>query len=472
MHRRTLRVVPILALVSLYPGRGVSSPTDRMPVILIVMDSARADGLSCYRPDGPLTTPHIDHLAEEALLFRRLVAPAPWTIPSHASLFTGLYPWEHGVEAQKTTVGGNEIPSLEGSVPAIPAGVPLLAEILTSLGYRTAGISANTWLIPALGFQRGFQHFEILDPAAGDSKRSARAEVVTARARYWLEQNRSSDFFLFLNYMDVHPPFVPLAHREGFDRPSAREAYADGDIFASGDRDRSLTGDFVPTEAYREHLRSLYDAEMEYLDGELGALIAFVRSDAQLARAAIIITSDHGQELGEGGLLGHGLSVNEPEVWVPLIIYTGRDKGIRDGLSSLVDLHTTVLRLCGIPPTRSMLGADLIQKTPRRVFSSSRLLPLYRRLLRPPLNQDTIALYEDDFKLTLGEEGYHRLSHVRTLSGEEAVPPRFESKWMRRMAPRVRKVLAYRGRVPSERVKPRLSPEVLERLRALGYLDP
>jgi len=441
-------------------------------VILIVMDSARADSLSCYRRDGAITTPHIDGLAREALVFRHVVAPAPWTIPSHASLFTGLYPWEHGVEAQRTEVGGNEIPSLGRSVPAIPENVPLLAEILRESGYRTAAISANTWLIPALGFDRGFEHFEILDPAPDDAKRSARADIVTTRARSWLEQNRTSDFFLFLNYMDAHPPFVPLVETDRSDRRSASAGSLDGDIFASGDRDRSLTGEFVPDPAYRRRLRSLYDAEVSYLDGKIGSLVAFVRSDARFARAVIVITADHGQELGEEGLLGIGLSVNEPEVGIPLIVYTGREKGIRSGLRSLVDLRPTILGFCGVRPNDSTPGTDLLKRASARAFSSSRLLPLYRRLLRPPLNQDTVALYDGEYKLTLGEEGYRRISRVRALTGEEPLPPRTERRRAPRMEERLRTVLALWERGRGEGVKPELSPEVLERLRALGYVAP
>ena len=337
------------------PGSGHRPPTVRggasesgPSAILVVLDTARRDHLSLYRYDRE-TTPHIDRWARNALVFDNATATSSWTLPSHASMFTGLYPRSHAAHGFRgERAWGNAYP--------LDRERTTLAELASAEGIVTAAIVANHfYLSPRFGLDQGFQSYVVLRPRLGLGFQPAdwlaerfsrealegvrwpyyRAEVVTDLTIEWLETARDRRFFLFVNYMDVHSPnrrpptpAVPA----GAERSPESEGI-----------DLEKPAENLPP-AVRKYLVNQYDRELIRLDRELGRLFAFLASSGLEDRTTVFLTSDHGEYLGEHGLLFHSQHLHDEVINVPLVV---RGPGIRPGRSSTpvqsVDLFPAVL---------------------------------------------------------------------------------------------------------------------------------
>jgi arylsulfatase A-like enzyme len=377
-RRRLARTIPaLLALVLLQAGWLLGSdrlerwrearrplpPAGSPNVLLIVLDTVRADRLSLYGYPRP-TTPHLARLARRGIRFDRARAAAPWTLASHATMFTGRWPHELGVEWTGPLRGG----------------VPTLAEYLGSLGYATAGFVGNTFYGSYdTGLDRGFAHYEdyVLDGL--NAIRTARAVdeslktmgelgrlwnisgqtyqdltrgerkdagVVNREFLDWLSRRREPGrpFFAFLNYLDAHSPYLlPSGISQVLDAVPLTE------------RDRQLLGLRWSDENRRRFpgparrlARDAYDNCLAYLDGRLGELIDELERRGVLDRTLVIVTSDHGEELGDHQLFDHGESLYRAEIRVPLVIVSPAGRGrptapaVVDTLVSLRDLASTV----------------------------------------------------------------------------------------------------------------------------------
>jgi arylsulfatase A-like enzyme len=353
-------------------------PADSPNVLLIVMDTVRADHLSLYGYSRA-TTPKLQQFAKQGILFRKVRATAPWTLPSHASLLTGLWPHELGVEWMTP---------LRGTFPT-------LAEYLGSHGYATAGFVANTLFCSYdTGLDRGFTHYEdyelgplaalrtalVVDLAfkaafrpalefgpsfdAGPFRpvKDALLGLILARDRIsarainlkfvdWLARRRDPrrPFFAFLNYYDAHAPYIPptiAGHPFGL-RPRTLD---DAKVL-----DAWIDQNKLELPVYFQALaRDAYDNCLAYLDGQLGELFEELERRGELDRTWVIVTSDHGEGFGEHDLFDHGESLYRTEIGVPLLIVAparGRTRGVVDGLVSLRNLPATIVELVG-------LGAD------------------------------------------------------------------------------------------------------------------
>ncbi len=338
---------------------------DRPNVAVIVLDTARRDRVSAYGYDRE-TTPNFDRFAADATLYADPVAQAPWSVPSHATLFTGRYPADHGASTIR---------------PIFDAPAPL-PERLRRAGYETYAVSANEYVRPATGFARGFDEFygPTASPlgasaAAGVSRLAARlgplAESVTAsglrrpleaafnavnrRKRPtpaesadddWLPARAGSvlarasePYFLFVNLTDAHLPRSPApAARDGLVEPELRETPV-----IPTERAHALRDGLPPQE--RRAMEQLYDADLRTADARLGELLGLIED------ALVIVVSDHGEHLGEFGLLGHQYSVFDPVVSVPLAISfpeAGPDRGRVDEQVEIRRLYHTVLDAAGV----------------------------------------------------------------------------------------------------------------------------
>lgn len=341
-------------------------PADAPNVLLIVLDTERADHLSSYGYPRP-TTPHLDSLAGEGVLFERAYAASSWTLPSHASLFTGRMKHEH--ERGKN------------GMRRLGPGFPTIAEVFRDHGYATAGFVANTfWASRQSGLNRGFVHYEDFYGTLGDALQRA---VLFRESRSWLRsfgtsadirgRKRASHvnreflrwarrrderrpWFVFLNYMDVHAPYLPPAPFAGTISPI--------------DPDMSLTqldmGQSKETRLSPARVASKtdrYDESLRYLDWQLGNLFAELRRRGELDNTVVIVTADHGEHLGEHGIVQHGASLYAQEIHVPLIIRFPR-KVVAGRVAepvSTTNLAATILPLTGVPasfPGRSLLLAD------------------------------------------------------------------------------------------------------------------
>ena len=368
-------------------------------VLLIVLDTVRADHLSLYGYPRP-TTPNLARLAQRGIRFDEARAAAPWTLASHANMFTGLWPDELAVEWTSS----------------LRKDVPTLAEHLQSLGYATAGFAGNTFYCSYdSGLDRGFTYYRdyVLDAlsAARTSQvvkeslkiigqlgrilpisnltlrqlaEGARkdAQIVNREFLDWLAQRQGPrrPFFAFLNYVDAHAPYLL----------PPRASYRIGRAPKSDAEFRFLAEDWTQADKRRVSrtmlalARNAYDNCLAYLDEQLGALIDDLQRRGVLDQTLVIVTADHGEGLGEHQLFEHGESLYRPEIRVPLVIVLPADRGRSPAtvtqFASLRDVATTVAGFVGretkspFPPAASLLRSCPTAAQLRRSGSSLTLM--------------------------------------------------------------------------------------------------
>jgi arylsulfatase A-like enzyme len=352
------------------------APPNAPNVLLIVLDTVRADHLSLYGYDRE-TTPNLARLARKGVRFDRARSPAPWTLPSHASMFTGR--WPHELSA--------------GLAGPLDGRHPTLAEAMRDRGYATAGFVANTTYCSAeTGLARGFLHYEdhslsprsllratalggrLIDPALsgvqklatalglrgglspGNGKAFKDAATINADFLAWLSDRPRRPFFAFLNYFDAHHPYLLP---EGVDHHFGLSPESHADVLTlhrwwSLDKRRLPPRDVALA-------RDAYDDCLAYLDAQLGRLFAELDRRGVLDQTLVIVTSDHGEHFGEHGLFGHASSLYSPEVHVPLVIVgPGVPAGgqVREPVS-LRDLSATVVHSLPVSSAARFPGHSL-----------------------------------------------------------------------------------------------------------------
>ena len=352
---------------------------DRPNIILVAMDATRTDRLSTYGYDR-LTSPNIDRFAQDGVLFESAFAPSVWTLPVMASIFTGLPPHVHGTTWSR---------------PILPANCLTLAEILSNAGYDTLGISPGAWIGPATGLARGFDSFiEIYrliqrKPEWNVTKLLNRffikyvfnrtdkgAQRINTTVAHWLGSRRiekvNKPFFLFLHYMEPHYPYRPPKPYISMDftnrkdlRMARQIKHNPLDYFA---------GRLTLSQQDLRLLSQLYDSEIAYLDLQLGNLIRSLNQYDLLESSVVILFADHGENIGDHGLMDHHFCLYDTLIHVPLIIrYPPRfPRGLR--LTQIVesrDIFSTALKLAGIDNVslyhdNHSLLIDDIRQNPRR----------------------------------------------------------------------------------------------------------
>ena len=354
-------MLPEMLLSATLVAVGCSPP--RADILFIVTDTIRADRVSTYGYWRP-TMPQLDALAQAGTVFEDVTAPSCWTLPSHASIFTGEQPWVHGAHRHPASSDGAV--SVNGwHVRKMRADLPTLAERLAGLGYRTVSISANPWFSRDVGLTRGFEESQVHhDPRT--LVRAALAEI---------ERPRDRPLFLFINVMEAHSPYLDgpppwsapagaLLEQTAPDwlRPYLMTRVAGVDL-TGADRKlpsaalRLAKGELeIPREGFAL-LGQLYDAGVAGADYALRHVVpAWANASPS---SAILVTSDHGEALGEHGDLDHHFSVYPEVLNVPLVIAApGRfPAGERVGAPvELRDVHDTILALAGEPDApRSLL---------------------------------------------------------------------------------------------------------------------
>jgi arylsulfatase A-like enzyme len=332
---------------------------DRPNILLIVVDTLRADRVSCYGYPRP-TTPQIDGLFARGIRFANVSSTSSWTLPAHASIFTGLLPIQHGATQEHTT---------------LDEGPATLAARLGQHGYSTLGVSANPVVSVRSGLSRGFHQFEETwrerRPPSAAPDEHPNLQVV----RRFLATPRERPFFVFVNYIEVHAPNAPPEpHLSRFlalapDAPLVARART-LDLVDFYLQRRPVPGDELRV------LSDLYDGEVAYADELVGALLAELEQAGRLDDTVVIVTSDHGENLGDHGHLRHVFSLGESVVRVPLVIALpggGRTGEVRPEPASLVDLFATILALARAAPPGRAAGRDLLTDAgtadPRPVFA-------------------------------------------------------------------------------------------------------
>jgi arylsulfatase A-like enzyme len=321
------RALALLALLAMACSPGPEAT--RSNVLLVTLDTTRADRLGVYGHARP-TSPNLDALSSEAILFEHAYSTSSWTLPAHASLFTGKYPASHG--ARHDPAGPLVLADAIDAPPSVRArGMSpheaTLARILSEHGWATGAVVGGPWLMRIFGVGSGFAFYDDEGMQQG-----RRATEITDRAIDWLGRT-PEPFFLFLNYFDPHAPYAPP---ERFAR-----------LF--------LPAGVAPDPRSSRQAPALYDAEIRYADDELGRLFRWLRERGLWERTLVVVTADHGELLGERGDWGHERFLWEPLVRVPLVVKPAGPSrpGRREARpASLVDVLPLVLRELGIaePP--------------------------------------------------------------------------------------------------------------------------
>jgi len=441
-------------------GCGSPPPPD---IILLSIDTLNASALRPWNEDSP-AHPHLDALAAESVRFLHAWAPASWTLPSHASLLTGLYPDRHGANHPRR---------------ALRLDVPTLAGQLRERGYVTIAFTDGGFLHHKYGLGRGFDRYDewTRDGARDDAlPRGGRPAPIAGsklfdRALAWLA-SRPPDAppsLLFIHTFSVHNYFLR--------RPRAERKVDSTPWLDPADGLDCLLGRSSCSAAQWRELEALYTAEVAWLDANLGRLVAALRASGRWERTVLAFVSYHGEGFdAEGGRLHHGGRLDADVLHVPLLL---RMPGIaaRDERTpvSLVDLAPTLLELAGVSPLPASDGVSLLpllrseaEVPARALFASGRghrWTPRGREdVLEPPPEPLQVAVIDERWLYVRDEDGSERLVDVQrvpravTVEGE---PAKLEA--LRKLA--------------AEHVQPGgSSPEVVpdaelrEQLRALGYL--
>jgi arylsulfatase A-like enzyme len=408
------RSAPFAALLLAACGRPASVPPN---LVLVVIDTARADHFSCYGYALP-TTPHVDALAARGVRFTEARSVAPWTLPAHMSMFSGLPPRDHGATWAAFSEPA-EAPLRELVARAFEPGEPerMLAARLGAAGYETHGFSPNPWVARSKGLATGFDEFHELwraeERAAfaadvpSDALSSSLSGVTMAGVRRALaERDEARPFFLFVNFLDPHFPYEPPEpYRARLGGTSATVTA----IQAGGRRSELAmiagAAPFTPAE-----LVPLYDGELATADHFVGELVAALERADVLDDTLVVVTSDHGELLGERGQWSHQLSVGEELLHVPLVLklpHDARAGTVRDDpLVSNLDVYATLLAAAGLVPPPGLARDLLAPVAPPRAllvaeYDTSRAYLRQLAEVHPPFDpeahfRELHALYTPD----------------------------------------------------------------------------
>jgi choline-sulfatase len=436
-----------LLLLPLLAGLACSLRPAPPNVLLVTIDTLRADHCSAYGYGRP-TTPRLARLAAEGLLFETAYAPIPVTGPSHASLMTGLYPRASGVVRNGYVLDAAHL---------------TLATRLRARGYTTAAVVSAFPLDRRFGLAAGFDHYDDrFAPAESSLPKpqwdglplgqpyDRRADATTDRALRWLGTRPSGrPFFLWVHYFDPHSPYDPPA------------AYR----FQPGDAAAGSAGELV----------AAYDGEIRFTDTQLGRLLDALDAEGLAKNTLVVVTSDHGEGLGQHGVMEHGSVVYEEAVRVPLVLrWTGHVLGGRRLAApvELLDVAPSVLELAGAAPPASDHGVSLapLATGASRVQDARRAVFLQREF-QERAGSNTFAVRAGAHKyVETREESRVLRRELYDLAGDPQELRSLDAEQQERTEQLVRLLQAWRTRVAPGR-RQQVAPENLEGLRALGYVQ-
>jgi arylsulfatase A-like enzyme len=480
-------VAPFIAVVVLGPLGRLAVPPDVQAgsaagaadahairhVVLLTVDSLRADVLSCYG-SGRVQTPNIDRLARDGTRFRRAVSPGPWTLPAFTSIMSGVYPSVHGV---RNTFWAQ-----------IPGELETLAERMQAAGYRTAAIGDNPFLVTESRMSQGFQEYRffagprvrrgmggrVLESLFGDRFRAAATSGdLTRMACEWVSESAGQAFFLWLHYLDPHTPYAPPTEYVPDGEPP------DGLGTAFDDTEGVRTGFVATRPLEREWIAGLYEAEVRYVDDCIGRVLDTLDRLGIYEETLIVFLSDHGEEFWDHDGYEHGHTLYDELIRVPLIV---KGPGIGGGrcveqLVSTAAVTPTICDLCRIPCDSRNLSVGSFApalhgagpETVGPVYSAGVLYYEDREaVIFDGLKYVRSTVTGREHLYDLANDPAERTSLV-SLAPDRLLDARTVMKQMLESAHRLR--AQYFGPDATQRDRAALSRHRLEQLRSLGYVQ-
>jgi len=419
----------------------------RPNIVLIVMDTARGDRFPWSGYARP-TAPHLEAMAAEGAVYTQAFSPAPWTVPAHASLFTGQYPSLHRTDC--------------GSL-RLPDAAVTLAETLHAAGYKTIGYTANPWIGREYNFQQGFDTYGETWRLVPEDSEDTGAALTNEKVLRWLEWRagsadaRGQPFFLFINYFEPHLPYHPPEPersrflRAGLDpervRRLSRLGHPDEMRFIVGLSD--LGADDLAI------LNELYDGEIAYVDRRAGEVVDLLRRQGILDRTIVAVAGDHGENIGDHHMMDHKLSVHDTLLRVPLVIRYPPAVAAGQKIDAPVqmhDLYPTLLGLAGVkPPDGAQVEAVPLPGTGLPGAGRGADQPIIGEFVGPPVDfirmmedlfpghdlssfdRTLVALRRDGWKIQWGSDGRNALYHVALDPGETVDRAAEEPERLRQM---------------------------------------
>jgi arylsulfatase A-like enzyme len=322
----------------------VEVKTQAKSVIVVLIDTLRADHLRAYDKSTRVKTPVLDALAAEGAVLENAQSPENWTKPSVASVLTGLYPMSHGAKESEAKLADKAL---------------MVSEVFKQQGFATASFIANGYVSDKFGFNQGWDYYTNYIR----ENKSTKAEAVFRDAADWVAKNKDKRFFLYVHTIDPHVPYDPPAEYLTMYEP---EAYG-GKIRPRDTPDLLEKAKRVPPkvtfdEVDRKHLEALYDGEISYHDHYLGVFIDRLKKLGIYDQVVIVVTADHGEEFFDHGSYGHGHSVYQELLHVPFIVRWPGTVGPQRVSStvSTADVSPTILSAAGIKVPDVMEGTDRI----------------------------------------------------------------------------------------------------------------
>lgn len=433
-------------------------------VLLISIDSLRADRVGAYGY-GKATTPTIDRLAAEGVVFTNAVSTTSWTLPAHAALLTGVYDARHGATVPTATLS-----------PSIAT----LAEAFRAAGYRTAGFYSGPFLHPHFGFGRGFEEYvdctsyeleNIGNPASGKAHASSHKDITNPRiaANFAATMKREDDrpFFFFVHMWDPHYELVPP--------PPYDSMFSDGPLPDDPVRDFRHDPRFRAgmSDETRGAVMALYDGEIRFTDDTIARLLAELESRKLLDDTVVVITSDHGDEFLEHGGKGHKQTLYQEVLHIPLVFWA---KGMlpaarATATASLVDVAPSLARLAGISELADVDGTPLFDATGRALDAER---TVFAELRTNPARVRHAAAIRFPMKLLRdGKTGTEQLFDLANDPGEQRPADAAIASQAQPLRDALDTYLAVTLRSSNPRRTPSepLPPGMKKRLRELGYLD-
>lgn len=464
-----------LAAAVLYWPNDRAGPTGAPPpapnVLLISIDTLRPDHLGCYGYQRD-TSPRLDRLAAESVLFENHISSTSWTLPAHAALFTSLADSVHGcTDTDKT----------------LPRDLITLAERFAAADYQTAGFFSGPYLHPAFGLDQGFAHYENCTSYARNldtqpvsewamdrqvmraSHRDITNPTVYDAVKRWLDERGPGKFFMFVHMWDPHFDFIPPAPYDTMFDPDYAGTITGTDFFF----DRKINANMPQRDL--QHLIALYDGEIRWTDDHVGRIIDDLERNGLLDETVVAITSDHGTEFFEHGYKAHRMTLYDEVIRIPLLIRypPTMPAGVRiRAQTRIIDVAPTLLELAGLPPATEIMGHSLVPAARKKTvdfdnLGVSELFSVGRRMR---------SIRTLEWKLT-DDMAQNERYYIDLITDPDEQYPRqaLTTEYGRELLDRYKTVNnaldGWRSRVSSDPDRSDVPEEVLKQLESLGYIE-